>query len=361
MVNNANIHHNDKGDLSLLKDKLIGIIGYGNQGKAHALNMRDSGLEIIVGTSEEKHKQRAINDQVNFQEISDVIEKADFIFLLVSDQEMIPLFEQKIKPHLTSNKTLVFYSGYNLAFDLMEVPESIDVLLISPRTTGLGVRENYLNKKGFFTIIGIHQDSSGNAKQNLLALTKALGGLSKGAIELTLKQAAVLNLFRYQAFTYAFTQILMRSVNNLIEEGYPPEAVLIEILLSGEGSYTVDKMVDIGLIKQMKFHSQTSQYGSLSRAVKFRKVASEVEEVQRKILKNIESGKFASDWQKDTSKTKLEALKALLKQSKFAEIEAKVRDKLNIPDISEEIKANYPHEADKMENMEKAKKFYNEI
>lgn len=358
---NVNIYHDDKGSFSLLKDKLIGIIGYGNQGKAHALNMRDSGLKTIVGVSKEKYRKRAINDHLNVQEVSDVAEKADFIFILVSDKEMIPLYKQKIEPHLTSNKTLVFYSAYNLAFDLMEVPEDIDIILISPRTTGLGVRENYLNKKGFFTFIGIHQDSSGSAKKNLLALTKALGGLSKGAIEVTFKQAAVLALFRYQAFTYAFTQILIRSVNNLIEEGYPPEAVLIEILLSGEGSYTVDKMVDIGLIKQMNFHSQTSQYGSLSRAVKFRKVASEVEEVQSDILKNIESGKFAADWQKDTSKTKLEALKALLKESKFAEIEAKVRDKLNIPDLAEEIKANYPPEADKLENMEKAKKFYNEI
>jgi ketol-acid reductoisomerase len=357
----VNIYHDDKGDISVLQDKLIGIIGYGNQAKAQALNIRDSGLEIIVGASKVNQKQRAINDKLNIQEIPDVIKKADLIFLLISDKEMIPLYEKEIKPHLTSNKTLVFYSGYNLAFNLMEVPEDIDVLLVSPRTTGLGVRENYLNKKGFFTFIGIYQDFSGRAKKNLLALTKAVGGLSKGAIELSLKEAAVLNLFRYQAFTYAFTQILMRSVNNLIEEGYPPEAVLIEILLSGEGSYTVDKMVDVGLIKQMNFHSQTSQYGSLSRAVKFRKVASEVEEIQRNILKDIESGKFAEDWQKDTSKTKLEALKALLKESKFAEIEAKVRDKLKIPDLGEAIKVSYPSEADKLENMEKAKEFYNEI
>jgi ketol-acid reductoisomerase len=357
----VNIYHDDKGDISVLEDKLIGIIGYGNQGKAQALNIRDSGLELIVGTPKEKQKQRAIDDKLNIQEIPDVIKKADLIFLLISDKEMIPLYEEEIKPHLTPNKTLVFYSGYNLAFNLMDVPDDIDALLVSPRTTGLGVRENYLNKKGFFTFIGIHQDSSGHAKETLLALTKAIGGLSKGAIELNLKEAVVLNLFRYQAFTYAFTQILIRSVNNLIEEGYPPEAVLIEILLSGEGSYTVDKMVDIGLIKQMNFHSQTSQYGSLSRAVKFRKVASEVEEIQRNILKDIESGKFAEDWQKNTSKTKLEALKALLKQSRFAEIEAKVRDKLNIPDLGEAIKASYPPEADKLENMEKAKKFYKEI
>lgn len=357
----VNIYHDDAGNTSLLKDKLIGIIGYGNQAKAQSLNMRDSGLELIIGVTEEKHKERALKDDFNVQPIPDVVDKADFILLLVSDKDMVPLYEEKIKPRLTSKKTLVFYSAYNLAFDLMEIPEDIDAILLSPRTTGLGVRETFLNKKGFFTFLGIYQNASGNAKENLLALAKGVGGLSKGAIELTFKQAAVLNLFRYQAFTYAFVQVLMRSVNNLIEEGYPPEAVLIEILLSGEGSYTVEKMVDVGLIKQMNFHSQTSQYGSLSRAVKFRKVASDVEEVQKNILKEIESGKFAEEWQKDTSKTKLKAYNALLKESKFAEIEARVRKNLKIPDIGEAIKAKYPSEADKLENMEKAKSFYNEI
>ncbi len=363
----TNVFHDKDGDLSTLKDKTIAIIGYGNQAKAQALNMRDSGLNIIVGSQDDEYKERAKRDKFPIHDVPEVVRKAEFIFLLISDDLIVEIFEEKIKPNLKENDTLVFACGYNVTFEKISPPHDVDILLISPRLPGMGIRENFLNKKGFFSFINVHQDISGNAKRNLLALSKAIGALSRGGIEVTLQQQAILSLFADQTFTYGFLQIMIRSISSLIEEGYPPEAIFVELFLSGEGGYTIDKVIDVGMIKQMNFHSQTSQYGQMSRGIKFRKVANEIGVIQEKIFQEIESGDFAREWEKPYSKLKLKILKYFASKIKFAEIEENVRKNLGFAkkDIfkeqiypkEEEIK-KYP---ELKEEIEKIKAFYGEI
>ncbi|TKJ21266.1 MAG: hypothetical protein CEE43_10055 [Promethearchaeota archaeon Loki_b32] len=234
----VDIFHEEDGDLSFLKNKIISIIGYGNQGRAQALNLKDSGLSVIVGNIEDKYKKIALNDNFSVYPINEATEKSDIVFLLIPDEIMNEIFEKEIRPNLKSKSTLVFASGYNIGFNLLEPPKNVDVLLIAPRMIGVGVRENFLKNEGFFSFIAIEQDASGQAQDILLALSKGIGTLKKGAIKLTFKQEAELDLFNEQGFGPAFGRVLLSSIYTLIDAGYPPEAVLIEMYMSNEMSYT---------------------------------------------------------------------------------------------------------------------------
>ena len=324
-------------------------------------------MNVIVGVNNEEHKKRAQKDKFPIHEISEAVNKAQFVFLLISDEIIKDVFEKKISSNLKKNDTIVFASGYSLAFNSLIPPSNVDILLISPRVPGIGVREGYLSKKGFFSFVCVHQDVSGNAKQNLLALTKAIGGLRRAAIEVSFKQQAVLSLFTDQTFTYGFIQIMMRSILNLIEAGYPPEAIFVELFLSGEGSFTIDKIIDVGMIKQMNFHSQTSQYGQMSRGIKFRKVANEIGAIQERIFREIENGEFSQEWEKETSKIKLEIMRYFASKVNFAKIEESVRknlgfmkkDMLKEPAYSAEEKVKAHPEI--KEDLDKIKAFYSEL
>ena len=342
----VDVFHDNVGDLSILKDKTIGIIGYGNQGRAQALNLRDSGLNIIVGNVEDRYKKIALNDNFSVFTIQEATEKSDIIFLLLPDEIMNDIFESNIKPNLNPKSAIVFASGYNIGFNLLKPPEDIDVILIAPRMIGVGVRENFLRNIGFFSFIAIDQDASGQAKQILLALAKGIGTLRKGAIMLTFKQEAELDLFNEQGFGPAFGRVLLSSIYTLIDAGYPPEAVLIEMYMSNEMSYTYKKMADVGLVKQVDFHSQTSQYGAMSRGIRFRKLP--LRDTFESILKEIQSGEFTKEWEKKITKMKFKMIKYFATKQKINKLEKQVRKslKLKLYDIYEE---DPPTEADLLE------------
>ncbi len=324
------------GDLSILNKKTISIIGYGNQGRAQALNLRDSGLNVVIGNIEDEFKNIAINDKFSTFSIEKATQESDIIFILLPDEIMNKIFEEKIKPNLKSGSTLVFASGYNIGFNLLKPPKETDVLLLAPRMIGVGVRENFLNNKGFFSFIAIEQDISGQAKEILLALAKGIGTLKKGAIMLTFKQEAELDLFNEQAFGPAFGRVLLSSIYTLVDAGYPPEAVLIEMYMSNEMAYTYKKMADVGLIKQVDFHSQTSQYGAMSRGIRFRKLPLRPKMIQ--ILKEIQNGEFTREWENSLTKLKFKMIKYFATKQKINKLEKQVRRnlKLKLYDIYEE-------------------------
>jgi ketol-acid reductoisomerase len=342
----VDVFHDNDGDLSILKDKTIGIIGYGNQGRAQALNLRDSGLNIIVGNVEDRYKKIALNDNFSVFTIQEATEKSDIIFLLLPDEIMNDIFESNIKLNLKPKSAIVFASGYNIGFNLLTPPEDIDVILIAPRMIGVGVRENFLRNIGFFSFVAIDQDASGQAKQILLALAKGIGTLRKGAIMLTFKQEAELDLFNEQGFGPAFGRVLLSSIYTLIDAGYPPEAVLIEMYMSNEMSYTYKKMADVGLVKQVDFHSQTSQYGAMSRGIRFRKLP--LRDKFERILNEIQSGEFTKEWEKKITKLKFKIIKYFATKQKINKLEKQVRKslKLKLYDIYEE---KLPTEAELLE------------
>ncbi len=324
----VDIFHEEDGEIAILKEKTISIIGYGNQGRAQALNMRDSGLNIIIGNIKDKYRNIALTDDFSVFSIEEATEKSEIIFILIPDEIMKEIFEDKIKPHIRPNSILVFASGYNIGFKLLQPPENVDILLIAPRMIGVGVRENFLKNEGFFSFIAIEQDASGKAKEILLALSKGIGTLKKGALMLTFKEEAELDLFNEQAFGPAFGRVLLSSIYTLIEAGYPPEAVLIEMYMSSEMAYTYKKMAEIGIIKQVDFHSQTSQYGAMSRGIRFRKLPLKIP--MKRILKEIQDGEFTREWEKKITKLKFKIIKFFATKQKINKLEQQVRKSFNL-------------------------------
>lgn len=322
------IFHEKDGDISKIDGKTIAIIGYGNQGRAQALNLRDSGQEVIIGNIEDEYKNIALNDGFPVFSIKEAVLKSEIIFILIPDEIMNEVFERDIRLNIHNNSGLVFASGYNIGFGLLKPPKDIDVLLIAPRMIGIGVRESYLKNEGFFSFLGIEQDATGHAQEILLALAKAIGTLKKGGIMMSFKQEAELDLFNEQAFGPAFGRVLLSSIYTLIDAGYPPEAVLIEMYMSGEMAYTYKKMGEIGLIKQVEYHSQTSQYGAMSRGIRFRKLP--LKSKMSKILKEIQDGEFTNEWEKKITKLKFKVIKYFATKQKINKIEKEVRKNLNL-------------------------------
>ncbi|MHA1112158.1 MAG: NAD(P)-binding domain-containing protein, partial [Promethearchaeota archaeon] len=220
------VYLDDDGNTEALKGKTIAIIGYGNQGRSQALNLRDSGVEVVVGNIRDEYRKTAETDGFEVFEITEACTKADIMFLLLPDEVLPEIYSKHIENTLIDGNTLCFASGYNVAFNLIKIPKSLDVIMIAPRMIGVGVRETYLSGEGFYSFIAVEQDTTGNAKDTVLALTKALGSLKKGGIWVTFKQEAQLDLFNEQAFGPAFGRVLLTAISTLINNGLPPEAVL---------------------------------------------------------------------------------------------------------------------------------------
>jgi ketol-acid reductoisomerase len=288
------VYKDADADLNYLAEKVIAVIGYGNQGRAQALNMKDNGLDVIVGNQDDTYAERAWDDGLTVKTINDAARAGDIVFLLIPDEVMPAVFVQDIEPSLKGGDALVFASGYNVAFGLVDLPRIVDVLLLAPRMIGAGVRDRFLDGRGFPSFFAVEQDYSESARDTVLALAKGIGSTRFGAVEVTFSQEAELDLFTEQCFGPAFGNVLTTAVDLLIDQGYPPEAVLLELYMSGEFSYTMGKIAEMGMIEQSALHSRTSQYGTLSRGMRF--VNPGLRDQMKEGLEEIRSGSFTSEW-----------------------------------------------------------------
>jgi ketol-acid reductoisomerase len=254
--------------------------------------------------------------------------EADMLMMLIPDEVAPEIFEREIAPHLDKGKVVVFATGYNIAFGFITPPPSVDVVLVAPRMIGAGVRDLYVNGRGFPSFIGVAQDYSGSARSIALALAKGIGSTHTGVVEVTFAQEAELDLFTEQCFGPAFGHVLTTAVNLLLEEGYPPEAVLLELYMSGEFAYTLGKIAELGLIGQTALHSRTSQYGSMSRGVRF--VLPELRLKMMEGLEEIRSGQFAQEWAAEQSAgaPTLEALREAAQSLPLVQLEEELRQTL---------------------------------
>lgn len=289
------IFFDNDADLGVLEGR-IAVIGYGNQGRAQALNLKDSGLEVVIGNAHDEYWDIAISDGFEVFEIQDAVKEAEVILLLIPDEIQPSIFEKEIKQSLAPGKILCFASGYNITFEALTVPDDIDIILVAPRMIGRGVRESYVNNKGFYSFIGVHNDASGRAKEIALAIAKGIGSTKLGGavLEVTFRQEAELDLFNEQCFGPAFGQVLTCAVDVAIEAGYPPELVLLELYMSGEFAYTAEMIAKMGTLKQLELHSQTSQYGSMSRGIRY--ASPELREAMQLSLREIQDGSFAKEF-----------------------------------------------------------------
>ncbi|MHA2311215.1 MAG: ketol-acid reductoisomerase [Candidatus Thorarchaeota archaeon] len=292
------VYFDEDANLELI-DGVVAIIGYGNQGRAQAINLRESGLEVVVGNIRDEYWEIAVSDGFEVHAIRDAIKRARFAIVLIPDEVQPSIFEADILPEMTSEKVLCFASGYNITFDQLALPENFDTILVAPRMIGAGVRDAYEKNRGFYVFVGVHNDISGKALQYALALSKGIGATKPGGalLEVSFRQETELDLFNEQCFGPAFGQVLTTAVDVAMEAGYPPEAVLIELYMSGELAYTMENIAKLGTLKQLELHSPTSQYGSMSRGIRY--ANPELREQMQKSLGEIQDGSFAEEFAKE--------------------------------------------------------------
>lgn len=285
------IYYESDADPSALDGRSIAIVGYGNQGRSWALNLRDSGLAPRVCVRADASREQARADGFDTTEIAEA-DRADIVCLLVPD-DVIP----RLPLRRRHDALTIVASGYSLAFDRLRVDG--DLAMIAPRMLGPEVRLCYEEGQGFITAVGVQRDASGRALARTLALARALGGLAQGGIELSPKQEAVLDLAVEQLLSPVLSHVNQTFVRTLLAHGIPMEAILTELVLSGEVERSYRLLREKGYAHQMDFHSPTSQYGQLSRRGAFDHldVATKMEEM----LAYIESGAFADEWDAESA------------------------------------------------------------
>jgi ketol-acid reductoisomerase len=283
------IYYEKDADLAALAGVRVAVVGYGNQGRSWALNLRDSGIDVRVCARADESRQQAIADGFAAGDVASAND-ADVLCVLVPD-DVIPTL-----PLTPSERSLtILASGYNYAFDRFS--PAGDQAMIAPRMLGPEVRLCYQEGIGFITALGIHRDVTGTALQRTLAVAHAIGGLKQGAIEMTARQEAILDLAVEQALSPALTHVNGAFVATMLDHGIPLEAVVTELVLSGEVERTYRLLREQGFARQMEYHSPTSQYGQLSRRGAFDHL--DVLERMRELVADIASGQFADEWDRE--------------------------------------------------------------
>jgi ketol-acid reductoisomerase len=289
------IYYDTDADLGVLEDRTVAIIGYGNQGRAQGLNMRDSGVEVVVGNVQDASFDRAVADGFRTMPIAEATKAGDVLCLFVPDEVQQLVYRQDIAPHLRVGQTLNFAHGYNIHYRLIRPPEDVNVIMVAPRMIGVGVRERFLAGSGAPAFVAVQQDADSQAWPVALAVAKAIGATRAGALRSTFAEETEMDHFMEQAVWPVIMRLLRLTYELLVEEGFQPEAVLMELYGSGEAAQVFEEMARAGLFRQMSFHSQTSQYGTLSRGP--RVLPDTFKTTLAEILGEIRAGTFAQEWE----------------------------------------------------------------
>lgn len=284
-------------NLNLLSGKAVGIIGYGNLGRPLANNLRDSRVRVMIGLREDETRGHARQDGFAPTDIERVVPRCHILLLMLPNVVLPEVYLERISPYLQRGHLLVFASGYNIAFGFVEPPSFVDVGMIAPRTIGAAVRTRYLNGSGFYSFVGVAQDATGTALETLLALAKAMGSLRAGAIEVSLEQEAQLDLFVQQAILPAFQHVMTTAAELLLQQGYPPEAVMMDLIISGEFTDYLSRAAQSGLLQALRLSSLTGQYGIFSRLHRFKEL--KLEGLMEATLAEICRGDFAVEWSRE--------------------------------------------------------------
>ena len=257
----AKLFYDSDADLGLLQDKTVAIIGYGSQGHAHALNLKDSGIKVVVGLYEgSRSASKAKSDGLEVLSVAEASERADWIMILLPDEFQKDVYSKEIAPHLKAGKILSFAHGFNIRFELIKPPEFVDVVMIAPKGPGHTVRWEYQNGQGVPALFAVEQDYSGNARSLAMAYAKGIGGTRAGILETNFKEETETDLFGEQAVLCGGLSELVKSgFETLVEAGYQPELAYFECL--HEVKLIVDLMFKGGLSQMRDSISNTAEYG----------------------------------------------------------------------------------------------------
>src|SRR5215510_2422505 len=290
----ANVYYEKHGNPSLIQSKRVAVIGYGSQGHAHALNMRDSGVNVCVATyAGSPSGARAKEDGLAVTTIEQATQTSDVIMILIPDEKQKSVYKASIEPHLRSGQTLMFAHGFNIHFGQVQPPPFIDVTMIAPKAPGHRMRELFVEGVGVPGLLAVHQDVSGQAKQNALAYGWATGNLKAGVIETTFKEETESDLFGEQTVLCGGVSALVKAAfETLVNAGYQPEIAYFECL--HELKLIVDLFYTGGLSYMRYSVSDTAEYGDYTRGP--RVIDARVKETMKQILKEIQDGTFAKQW-----------------------------------------------------------------
>ncbi len=293
----AKIYYANDCNLSLLDGKKVAIIGYGSQGHAHALNLHDSGVDVIVGLYEgSKSWRKAADAGLKVATVAQASKEADIIMILLPDEIQADIYKESIEPNLTSGKVLAFAHGFNIHFNQIIPPKDVDVIMIAPKGPGHTVRSEYTEGKGVPCLIAVYQNASGRAHDIGLAYAAGIGGARAGVMETTFKVETETDLFGEQAVLCGGVTALMQAgFETLVEAGYAPENAYFECI--HEMKLIVDLIYQGGFKKMRYSISNTAEYGDYCTGKRI--ITEETKKAMKKVLEEIQDGTFASNWIKE--------------------------------------------------------------
>lgn len=305
------IYYDKDADLNILKDRVVGIIGYGIQGRGQSLCLRESNVKVIVAELEgTKNYEQAKQDGFEVYTAEEVAKQADIIQILTQDHVQAEVYKKSIKKYLKKGKALCFSHGFNIHFKQIKPPKDIDVFMVAPKGPGALVWEMYKQGKGVPALVAVHQDATGNAMKLALAYAKAIGATRAGVIETTFKEETETDLFGEQTVLCGgVSALIYAGFDTLVEAGYQPEIAYFEVL--HELKLITDLIQQYGISGMRRRVSNTACYGDLTRGP--RVIDERVRKTMKKILKEIQTGKFAREWIKE-NKTGRKKFDELLKK-----------------------------------------------
>lgn len=290
----AKMYYNEDANLELLKDKKVAVIGFGSQGHAHALNLKESGVDVVVGLYKgSKSWSRAEEQGLEVLEVAQAAKKSDVVMILVPDEHQKNVYENHIKENISEGNALVFAHGFNIHFSQIVPPEYVDVFMVAPKGPGHLVRRVYTEGKGVPALLAVYQDYTGKAKELALAYAKGIGAARAGVLETTFEEETETDLFGEQSVLCGgVTELIKAGFDTLVEAGYQPEIAYFECL--HEMKLIVDLLYEGGFENMRYSVSDTAEYGDYM--VGKRIVNNETRSEMKKVLEEIQTGEFAKNW-----------------------------------------------------------------
>jgi ketol-acid reductoisomerase len=325
----AKMYYQADCDLGLLDGKTVAVIGYGSQGHAHSLNMKESGVNVIVGLYEgSKSWEKAQEAGLRVMTAADAAKEADIIMLLVNDEKQADLYKQSIEPYLTEGKALAFAHGFNIHYSQIVPPENVDVFMIAPKGPGHTVRSQYEQGRGVPCLIAVYQDVTGKARDIGLAYASAIGGARAGVLETTFKEETETDLFGEQAILCGgVTELMKAGFDTLVEAGYQPESAYFECV--HEMKLIVD-LINQGGFEYMRYSiSDTAEYGDYETGKRI--ITEETRKEMKQVLKEVQNGTFAKKWllENRCGRPTFNANRRIESDTVLAKVGAKLRKMMN--------------------------------
>lgn len=323
------LYYDNDANLDVLKGKKVAVLGYGSQGHAHARNLNDNGVDVVVGLRpDSKSRETAAQDGILVQDLSDAVKDADVVMILLPDESQADVFESVVRPNLKSGAALAFAHGFNIHYNQVRPPSDVDVFMVAPKGPGHLVRRVFEQGQGVPCLFAIYQDATGNARETALAYAKGVGGTRAGVIETTFQEETETDLFGEQAVLCGgATELIKAGFETLTEAGYKPEIAYFECL--HELKLIVDLLYEGGLAGMYYSVSDTAEYGGMTRGT--RVVDGETKKRMKQILKEIQEGDFPRQWilENKANRPSMEALRRREKNHPIEDVGTKLRSMMS--------------------------------